>query len=395
MTTMMALLSGRFRLLLGAGRKRRCSRLRRMCIGLVCVLVMTGCVSDPKTLPIVSAGTPGTSVEHVLVATSRGPNDDRLVLYAGDRSSTLNFAEIAVSVPPDRKPGTISYPRGRPDPKRQFAPLRAHAGLSREQFLSKVNGRLEALPANDRVVFIFVHGYNTDFAESVYRHAQILHDFDVPGAAVTFSWPSAGDPRLYLYDHDSAQFSTSGLAETLAIIASSKARSIILMGHSMGASLAMEALRELSLRGDKSVLRRVDTLVLAAPDIDIDVFDTQAAAIDPLPENFLVLISRKDRALGASRRLRGGYPRVGEGTDIDGLRSKGIYVFDLTDERGRSDYFNHNTFATSPTLIAVAQSGLVDHGNLADGQEVGAALGVVSDILAGVVYLPAKVAGVR
>ena len=157
----------------------------------------------------------------------------------------------------------------------------------------------------------------------------------------------------------------------------------------------MEALRELSLRGDKSVLRRVDTLVLAAPDIDIDVFDTQAAAIDPLPENFLVLISRKDRALGASRRLRGGYPRVGEGTDIDGLRSKGIYVFDLTDERGRSDYFNHNTFATSPTLIAVAQSGLVDHGNLADGQEVGAALGVVSDILAGVVYLPAKVAGVR
>lgn len=392
---MMALRCGQFWLSRRLAAEPRRSRLSRMCVGLVGVLSVTGCASDPEILPVISAGTPGASVEHVLVATSRRPNDNELVLYAGDRSSTLNFAEIAVSVPPDREPGTISYPNSKPDPKRQFAPLRAHTGLSRGQFLSKVNSRLEALPENEQVVFIFVHGYNTDFPESVYRHAQILHDFDVPGAAITFSWPSAGDPALYLYDHDSAQFSASRLAETLSIIASSKARSIILMGHSMGAALTMGALRELSLRGDKSVLRRVDALVLAAPDIDVDVFSAQVAAIDPLPKHFLVLVSRKDRALEASRRLHGGRPRVGEGANIDDLRGKGIYVFDLTGESGQSDQLKHNTFATSPTLIAVAQSGLVDHGNLADKKEFGKALGVVSDILVGVVYLPAKVAGVR
>ncbi|WP_193175350.1 alpha/beta hydrolase [Oricola nitratireducens] len=353
------------------------------------IIFVGGCASAQKILPLATTIPPEATVEEVLIATSRQPSDGPLVIFNGERSSELNFADIAVSIPSNRQPGSIAYPGKKPDPLRQFVPVRVQTGIDRGEFLSRLNARLVALPKSQRVVFMFIHGFNTDFAEGIYRQVQFRHDFDVPGVAVNFSWPSAGRTRLYLYDRDSAEFARRSLVETLGIITASKARSIFIIGHSMGALLTMEALRETSLRGDKSVLSRLKTLILAAPDIDIDVFGEQIREIHPRPENFAIFISSKDRALKISKRLRGGHPRVGEEADVDYLRRMGIQVLDLSEQGGSFDRINHSTFATSPALIAMARSGSLARKSLINEDAVGTAIATVGDSLRRHIYLPA------
>lgn len=369
--------------------------MMRLGLALILAVFLSGCVSAPQILPLTAEIVPGAEFADVLVTTSRKASGDPLVMFDSERSAALNFADITVSVPPGRPPGKVVYPKSSPDPAKQFVPVKAATGLGREEFLSRLNARLAMLPKDERVVFIFVHGYNTDFAEGLYRQVQIMHDFEVPGVAMNFSWPSAGKPALYLYDRDSVEFARDGLVETLRLAAASKAESIQLVGHSMGALLTMKALRALSEKREKAVLRRIRLLVLAAPDIDVDVFGLLLRDIDPLPANTAIFVSRKDRALQASERLRGGYPRVGQGSDIADLRDAGITVLDLSGEGTPGDRLNHNTFATSPTLIALARSGFLARESLKDDNAAEATLNALSDILAGIIYLPANAAGVR
>lgn len=369
--------------------------MKRKFAFMITALFLGGCASGPELLPLVTGVTTPLVTEDIFVATARAPSDDPLVVYSGSRSDVLGFAEITVSVPPEREAGTLPMPSRKPDFSRQFAAVAVDRDLSAPGFVSRLDDRLLEFAPGERVAFVFVHGFNTDFAEGVYRQAQFLHDYKIDAAAVNFSWPSAGKTPLYLYDRDSAQFARGGLVKTLRLLAGSKADRIIILGHSMGALLTMEALQEISISGDKALLRRIDAVLLAAPDIDVDVFWQQVSEIDPMPKSFAVMVSSKDRALDLSNRVRGGHPRVGEGVDIDALRQNGIAVIDLSEQGAGRRSLNHSTFASSPALIALAQSGLLGRDSLNSETPVDTALGNLSDLLAGVVYLPAKAAGVR
>lgn len=85
----------------------------------------------------------------------------------------------------------------------------------------------------------------------------------------------------------------------------------VVVGHSMGARLTMEALRQLRLTGRGDVLDRLD-VVLAAPDIDIDLFLDQVAATGRLRHPIAVLVSTDDQALKISARLAARRPRLGQ-----------------------------------------------------------------------------------
>ena len=374
------------------------------CFGLLVALavapLLAACAGGPQTLGLEPAALPAdAALEPVLVATSRKPDADPLMMFNGERSAQLAFAELVVSVPREREPGSIAYPAERPDPARQFATAAAGRLDGDGAFRARLDQRL-AERGGARTVFVFVHGYNVSFAHGVFRHAQIRHDYDVPGVAVSYSWPSAGKLPLYLYDRDSMRFAVDGLIGTLDLVARSDAGEIVMLAHSMGTQLATEAMREMALRGRTDLLERLEAVILAAPDIDVDVFNLLYRDIAPLPDPFIVLVSKNDRALQASERLRGGHPRLGEGADVDDLRRNGITVIDLTDVKdgGRG---SHATFARSPTLIAMVQSGKLRLDHLTAGQQpsaggaIGEGIGALSDLAAGIVYLPATVAGVR
>lgn len=154
----------------------------------------------------------------------------------------------------------------------------------------------------------------------------------MPGVGVQYAWPSAGRIAAYLYDRDSAEFARSGLVETLVMLADTQALDISILAHSMGAAVTMEALRELSLRGRRDVLDKIQPVMLASPDLDFDVFRQQMLALDPPPEHMAILVSSRDRALYLSYQLRGGgSPRVGSGAHLQELTDLGVAVIDLSD----------------------------------------------------------------
>ena len=88
----------------------------------------------------------------------------------------------------------------------------------------------------------------------------------------------------------------------------------------MGTFVAMEAMRTLALTGDTSTISKIDALILAAPDIDIDVFRTQLATLTTRPKAMIVLVSEEDKALKLSGDIRGGHPRVRVSGWIRGCR---------------------------------------------------------------------------
>ena len=368
-------------------------------IALLPAFLLGGCSKDGASLDARVLQPAPNELVDVLVSTMRTPVDDPGVLFSGNRSKALSYAEVTVSVPNDRKTGSLKFPGRKVDLATDFAAVRVARMNNQSDFVGRINQQLAARGGGDKRVFVFVHGYNVNFAAGVFRHAQLMKDYQVPGVAVHFSWPSADNAGLYLYDRDSAEFAREGLIKTLELVRKSNATQIILLGHSMGGFLVMEALRTASLRGDTGLLRSLEATILAAPDIDVDVFNQQLDALQPMPEPFIVMVSSKDRALQLGNRLRGGSPRVGEGADIEDLQSRGVVVIDLSNING-ADRLNHSTFAGSATLQKLMTGGafdpLVEGGDAQAAEKaIGTGLGGLSDVLSGLIYLPARAAGVR
>lgn len=339
--------------------------------------------------------TASAAIVPVYVATTRARSENPALPYSAERSQTLNLARFDIAVPKNHAPGAVETTAGTPDPARHFTARSYQRIAGRKQFVAQLDAALAQRPAENREIFIFVHGYNNNFADSLFRAAQIAHDYNVKAVTLHYAWPSAGALPLYVYDRDSTVIGRGGLAETIEIAAQTKARRIILVGHSMGAYVVMEALRELAQTGHRDVLRRVGGVVLAAPDIDVDVFQSQVRDIGELPLPFVIVVSRRDRALGFSRRIAGGHPRVGSGSDIALLQEKHITVLDASDLDGGS----HSIFATSPTMIAIAgHSGLlrrfIEGGDAQAGETILAdGTSAVEGVAALVVYLPSHILG--
>ncbi|WP_300063949.1 alpha/beta fold hydrolase [uncultured Roseobacter sp.] len=260
----------------------------------------------------------------------------------------MTFGELVVSIPPGHVSGQVEWPTRRPDPARHFA-VQSNGGFSSMR-------RMQSEISKGRgPVTLFVHGYNNTFTEAAFRHAQIAHDLNLTGDQVMFSWASLGVPPGYLYDRDSALQARRPLADLIADLASDSANEVVLVAHSMGAFLTMEALRELSNSGRSDVLRRINRIMLISPDINEAVFLSQIAEINPLPQPMVVTVNREDRVLRVSSRLSGQETRVGLGQHRAALDARGITVLDLT-EFAATAGDGHFIPATSETILGLANS---------------------------------------
>lgn len=202
-----------------------------------------------------------------------------------------------------------------------------------------------------------------------------------------YAWPSAGSLPLYVFDRDSAIFARDGLADTIELAAQTKAKDIVLVAHSMGAFVAMEALRTLALRGKSHYFKRFGGVVLAAPDIDVDVFTGQISDIHALPSPFTILVSQRDRAIGLSRFLAGGHPLVGNVDDIALLQRNGITVIDVS----KVDGGGHTVFAQSETMTRLVENNRISHSALVAGQTQAAPIDFAEAVASSAVALPLTV----
>jgi esterase/lipase superfamily enzyme len=320
---------------------------------MVVCLILAACAPRGTITFAPEAGSVGT-VHEMLAATSRGPEDGPGI-YSRARSESLRFARFNVSVPPERDPGTVTFPDGRgPDPARHFLTVSAQQFADEQAFLAALNASLARRPRGNREVTVFVHGFNTNFSEGLYRHAQMVHDFGAPGVSVSYAWPSAASVRAYPFDRESALFARDGLERLLDVLSRSNADRIVLAGHSMGAMLVMDTVRQMAIRGSDRFFAKLQAVVLMAPDLDIDVFRTQVAALGPRNVPIYVFVSDRDRALRLSGLLRGQEDRLGSIRDRGRLAGLGyVVVVDVTDVQGAGDPLNHFPVATSPAMIAL------------------------------------------
>ena len=367
------------------------SILRRMTPALLAVLiVISGCASRPDGVLIpVGQSVPGASKVDLLVATTRAPSANPGLLFSGERDSEISLTEIVVSIPPDknRKIGEVQWPKKLPaDPLKEFTTVEVKA-INNETGAQKWLN--QSLPKSRRVM-VFVHGFNNTFEDSVYRFAQIVHDSGAEVAPVIFTWPSRGSVFDYNYDKESTNYSRDALETVLRKLADDpRVKDVTIMAHSMGSWLTVEALRQMAIR-DKRVDPKITDVILASPDLDVDVFNKQFRAMGKDHPRFTLFTSRDDRALRASRFISGNVDRLGQiDPSVEPYRSQleqaGITVIDLTQLKA-GDRLNHGKFASSPEVVQLIGQRLVTGQTITDsdiglGERLGAvALGTAQGV---------------
>ncbi|TBA88429.1 alpha/beta hydrolase [Rhizobium ruizarguesonis] len=348
---------------------------------LVAMMALSGCGGRPVGV-MQAAGTaaPGTSKVDLLVATTRAADDNPAVLFSGERGTGLAVNAVDVSIPPEanRKVGQVQWPSRLP-----ADPLRDFVTVSVDPLEGERAGEtwLKSHMPKSRRVLVFVHGFNNRYEDAVYRFAQIVHDSHADVAPVVFTWPSRGSIFDYNYDKESTNYSRDALEELLTRTAANPAVSdVTIMAHSMGTWLTVEALRQMAIRNGH-VAPKINNVILASPDLDVDVFGRQFASLGKDRPHFTIFVSQDDRALALSRRISGNVDRLGQiDPSVEPYRSKleaaGITVLDLTKLKG-GDRLNHGKFAESPEVVRLIGDRLIagqaiTDSNVGLGEAVGA-----------------------
>ena len=162
---------------------------------------------------------------------------------------------------------------------------------------------MRAHKSPSRRVLVFVHGFNTSFESALFSFAQIVHDSKADVTPVLFTWPSRGSVFEYKYDRESANFSRDALEKLLnRLIKSPNVDEVTVLAHSMGAWLATESLRQMAIREGR-IPDKIGAVILAAPDLDVDVFRAQLNSLGKPRPRFIVFVSQRDRALGCRAAL--------------------------------------------------------------------------------------------
>ena len=314
------------------------------------LLLSAACAGRPASLLVPSTGQPAAAdAVSVLTISTREPSDEPGMIYSGERSEISSTKIVTVAIPPSHETGKIEWPE-EGDPATEFSVVSIE-----EPSLSGVRQWFRA-QETDGHVLIFTHGYNTRYGEGVLRLAQLTHDLDMEAAPVLFTWPSRGTLGSYLYDKESASIARDTLEQIIRIAAASdETETITLLAHSMGSWIAMEALRQYAIR-QGALDPKIKSVILASPDIDIDLFEAQVGALGRDRPEITILLSTDDKALSLSRVLAGGVGRLG-GIDINDeehaskiANIAGITLVDLS-ELDVGGSLHHSKFAEAQAAI--------------------------------------------
>lgn len=319
-------------------------------------LFLTGCAGQQTreliASPAIAASTSEIAGRHrIFVATTRAEAENKQEVFSGGRSPDLHFAHVDMTVPAIHKTGEIERRKKnqRADPAKFFVAADV-AGYQDEEAFSRA---LRAdIASHEGRALVFIHGYNTSFDGAVYRMTQIAHDAKYSGTPVLFTWASGGKTVDYVYDNNSATAARDQLERTLRLVAASGAKRVDIIAHSMGNWVTMEALRQLAITNDRDLGGKLGDVVLASPDIDVDVFKTQMRRYGKPDKPFILFVSGDDRALRVSGLIAGNRPRLGGYEDAADIASYGVVAVDLT-KVDAGDRLNHAKFADNPTLVTL------------------------------------------
>ena len=276
----------------------------------------------------------------VAVATSREPGSITEGLPWLDHQSgayATNFAFAQTMVPFDG-----AALQGEPPPPNFFQSLQElfradqfgrstfvlpDAGLAQpDAFFGGLQTALDQAQGDEKRILLYVHGFNNSVEDALLAMARLKQRGRLPGVPVIYSWaagkglarPNFENATFYSgYSRDVQMASNSCFAFSSFLADLSTrfgAGNIILVAHSHGAKLVHSALTGCEFRSEAVtyVGGRFDSVIYAAPDIDLDQFDQSFATLANMAERVAIYVSSQDQAIWASSNvIRGGMPRVG------------------------------------------------------------------------------------
>jgi esterase/lipase superfamily enzyme len=251
-------------------------------------------------------------------------------VFGADREhGPLHYGVATISIPPGHRPGELERPGRilfvihRSENPSKHVVIASLDTLDADGWLRRVQHDVDG--TEEKEILVYVHGYNVPFDDAMRRAGQLGYDLGYEnGTVAAFSWPSRGSAAEYAADAANAEWTGPALERFLTRLADSAgAQRIAVVVHSMGNRAMASVLRSLANRAQPAFTE----LVLAAPDLDADVFQEQIAPIlGKAARHSTLYVSSGDRALGISTRL---HEQLRAG--LGGARMFGLQELDVVD----------------------------------------------------------------
>lgn len=225
--------------------------------------------------------------------------------YGNERADKLHLGSCTVNVPYERDRGEVSGSLWQKiknfDPSYGDVELQTLKSYEPNEFWQRISTLLQPLEPEEQQALIFIHGFNISFEEAAIRATQVSVDLNHKGVTAFFSWASKAKPLSYLSDEATIQYSEKHLTAFLTdFYRHSGAKRIHIIAHSMGNRALLEAVNRINRKHPDIQFGQI---ILAAPDVDADVFEELSTAYPKLSEQTTLYISKKDKAVGMSKWL--------------------------------------------------------------------------------------------
>ncbi len=268
----------------------------------------------------------------------------------GGKRAELQYGRTIVSIPYTHKLGEIERPsywklEFSEDPKKHVM-IQSLQKQNKDDFFNQMK---ERIAKNGKSTFLFVHGYNVSFADAAMRTAQITFDLRFSGEPVFYSWPSQGSTTGYTVDEANIEWARLNMKNFLRdYLTRTEADDVYLVAHSMGNRGLTKALIEL-MNENPELKDKITEVILAAPDIDADVFrrDIAPQMVQKIAKPITLYVSSDDLALIASRKVHGSKRAGDAGKGV--VIVKGVETIDASGVD--TSFLSHSYFATTKTII--------------------------------------------
>lgn len=292
-------------------------------------------------------------------------SDVKRARYSAGRGERLEVGRALVTVPKKHEVPNIERPwvykipffnieiyKEKEDPEKHFT-MREVQRLSKDQFIALARQRIADSNTFRDQALVFVHGFNTTFDYAVYRAAQLSYDLKFDGGSFVYSWPSRGEVSAtgYTWDTTSSENAEDYLKEFLTLITKSTgAKSVTVIAHSMGNKLLLPVLEKLNSDPDNDV--KISQVILAAPDVDRNIFTKLARKINGISQGITLYAAANDRALDVSKKFWGGGARAGDVPTGGPVVVAGVDTIDVTATSTEVFALNHAGYAEKTELLA-------------------------------------------
>jgi esterase/lipase superfamily enzyme len=330
-----------------------------------------------------------------------GPSGE--LTYGTNRSRVMTFGSVPLAIgggrdPNQPAPGTFRL--GQPQllgsfPRTPYGLRRVDGGFTRDPaavgehqaavgaLQAEVSRRLAR--AQRKEIVIFVHGYNNTFDDAAYSTGNICRFLGAEFVCVVLSWPAGGSSGLlfgYNVDRESGEFAVADMRKAIRAIGMTPGvAKMHIIAHSRGTDVTASALQQLAIesyamKSSLSQRLKISNLILASPDIDIDIAATKILTISSDPDlpfgpsarptgvfsqgdlHLTIYSSPNDKALELSGLLFGSLIRLGQLDPTQRMSELATATpqlggaVDFVSFRGPTNFLGHNYFLSDPRVSA-------------------------------------------